>query len=764
MMEKHGFSWSIVFILDLILFRVALGEEVGILLFANGTSVQRSLLDGSQRHVIPLSNINKAKFVEYDPQEKQIYWSDTGTREIWRADLCGEEQHRVYSLNATSSTHFISLALDYEKRTIYWTNTGYDVIERANLNGNGHIEIVNERISSPADLAIDISNGYLYWLDGGIRPKIERIQLDGGARRVVFDLQNDYPSALALDVNRQELYWNNKNDQSMWVGKTDGSSKRQLASQSVHPFPGMIGLSILDDYIYWDNYFLKRIERMSINNPKAVNVILKDVGDILEVKAMKIEANDLQCAPGAPINTRVMDVTNTTVSLTWEAGYDWGTSQNFRIERNTSTGWKLLGQSIPSNNQQSFNQKVTGLVPNESYQIRIKACNTAKGCNKEKFDVKLSFKTKGYPDVLVNPYLFNVTNKTATLVYTLPNYEHADLITLVVLFRNQGRLWQPFTEFKPKMRNDSGGIFVEVSRLQPRTRYEFLVRPCNAYGCNPRDPEILMVTTLGYPDLPGNLRVSKITNTSARVVFNSDFLNTPTKVMINVESEGGMLPPGAPYTVTALEGRQREDIDALQPKTVYHVTLKTCNVYGCNPSHTKPFRFVTRGVPDRPNVFKVTNKTSSSVTLTWGVAYNKEEQFHNYSLHVAVNNENWTIIESFVSPDRDGLINYTYSGLKENTQYSFMLSVCNAYGCSTDPAQTIVLYNYGEDLGEDDGGNKETDFFNSRDRLIIIIVSVVISLFIILVLIICIIKCAMRNKNSKDDYMHVKYNDKPAQI
>ncbi|XP_061178133.1 uncharacterized protein LOC133186815 isoform X1 [Saccostrea echinata] len=763
-MGKHGFLWSVIYILDLILLRVVNAEEVGLLLFANGTSIQRSHLDGTQRHVIPLTNINKAKFVEFDPQGKQIYWADIGTREIWRTDLCGEEQERVYSLNATSSTYFISLALDYEQRTIYWTNTGYDIIERANLNGNRHMEIVNERISSPADLAIDISNGNLYWLDGGLWPKIERSQLDGSARRVVFDLQKDYPSALALDVSRQELYWNNKNDQSMWVGKTDGSGKRQLANKSVHSFPGMIGLSILDDYIYWENYYLKRIERMSTNNPKAVNIILKDVGDVQEVKAMKVEANDLKCAPGAPINISIMDVTNTTVTVTWEAGYDWGTSQNFRIERNTSTGWKLLSQSIPSNNRQTFNRIITGLFPNQSYQIRVKACNAVKGCNKEKFDVVHTIKTKGYPEVLVNPYVLNVTNTTATLTYKLPNYKQADLITLVVLIRKQGTLWKSLKKFKPKMRSVSGEIFVEVFDLQPRTRYEFLVRPCNAYGCNPRDPEILVVTTLGYPDLPRNLRVSKITNTSAKIVFSSDFLNTQTKIMINIESQGDMLLPDTPYTIMALEGRQRVEVDSLQPKTVYHVTLGTCNVYGCNPNQTKPFRFVTRGVPDRPYVFKVTNKTSSSVTLTWGVAYSKEEQFHEYSLQMAVNNENWTIISSFVSPDRGGLINYTYSELQENTRYSFKLSVCNVYGCRTDPAQTITLYSDGEDFGEADDGHKETDLFTSRDRLIIIIVSVVISLFIILVLIICVIKCAMRNKSSKDEYLHVKYNDKAAQI
>ena len=44
---------------------------------------------------------------------------------------------------------------------------------------------------------------------------------------------------------------------------------------------------------------------------------------------------------------------------------------------------------------------------------------------------------------------------------------------------------------------ESGDILVTVSQLRPRRGYEFLVRPCNSYGCNPGNPDILVVTTLG---------------------------------------------------------------------------------------------------------------------------------------------------------------------------------------------------------------------------------------------------------------------------
>lgn len=102
----------------------------------------------------------------------------------------------------------------------------------------------------------------------------------------------------------------------------------------------------------------------------------------------------------------------------------------------------------------------------------------------------------GYPDVLLSPSLHKVANTTATLRYRLINIKQAELSSLVVLGRIHNSDWSLFTNFSSTM-TDAGDIFVTVSKLKPRQKYDFLVRPCNAYGCNPRDPELLSITTLG---------------------------------------------------------------------------------------------------------------------------------------------------------------------------------------------------------------------------------------------------------------------------
>jgi hypothetical protein len=113
------------------------------------------------------------------------------------------------------------------------------------------------------------------------------------------------------------------------------------------------------------------------------------------------------------------------------------------------------------------------------------------------FYICISNLTTGYPNILISPSIDRVTNATASLRYRLPHFKQASLSALVVLAREMNGEWKSLTNFKNRMSSESGDIYVEVLQLQSRMEYEFVVRPCNMYGCNPRDSKILRVTTLG---------------------------------------------------------------------------------------------------------------------------------------------------------------------------------------------------------------------------------------------------------------------------
>ena len=96
------------------------------------------------------------------------------------------------------------------KLKMYWTNaTGRDRIQRADIDGTNVEDLVTTGLSAPIDLALDVTQGKMYWTDQGT-DKIQRANLDGSN---IEDLVTtlDYPVGLALDVTEGKMYWTDMN-------------------------------------------------------------------------------------------------------------------------------------------------------------------------------------------------------------------------------------------------------------------------------------------------------------------------------------------------------------------------------------------------------------------------------------------------------------------------------------------------------------------------------------------------------------------------
>lgn len=74
---------------------------------------------------------------------------------------------------------------------------------------------------------------------------------------------------------------------------------------------------------------------------------------------------------------------------------------------------------------------MTDLDPNRDYQIRIKACNSAKGCNKDKFEEVLAFKTKGTVQVF-HMLLMSLLSAHISINYPNNYDNNSEIIPLVM--------------------------------------------------------------------------------------------------------------------------------------------------------------------------------------------------------------------------------------------------------------------------------------------------------------------------------------------
>jgi DNA-binding beta-propeller fold protein YncE len=139
---------------------------------------------------------------EVAPTATHMYWTDSGTGKIQRANLDGSNVQDLVNQLHTAQR----IALDVDGGKMYWTTIRTDKIQRANLDGSNVQDLVNQLhtlggIAFLAGIALDVDGDKMYWIDNGTN-KIQCANLDGSN---VQDLitQLDNPVDIALNVPRR---------------------------------------------------------------------------------------------------------------------------------------------------------------------------------------------------------------------------------------------------------------------------------------------------------------------------------------------------------------------------------------------------------------------------------------------------------------------------------------------------------------------------------------------------------------------------------
>ena len=93
--------------------------------------------------------------------------------------VTGSQDGRVRQWEITTETVTSNIVAERELRlSLYWTDTGTDKIQRANLDGTNVQDLVTTGLERPDGIALDLAGGKMYWADFGT-DKIQRANLDG---------------------------------------------------------------------------------------------------------------------------------------------------------------------------------------------------------------------------------------------------------------------------------------------------------------------------------------------------------------------------------------------------------------------------------------------------------------------------------------------------------------------------------------------------------------------------------------------------------
>lgn len=153
--------------------------------------IQRANLDGSDvEDVFVHSGSGTAIYraLVVDPTADSLYWtyyifggSAAYTGSIWRAGLDGSNPDELIPGLGV----FGGLALDRDASKLYWTDSGTDLVQRANVDGTEVETISSVPNSVLYDIAVDAPNGHLYWSDATART-ITRTSLTGDNATVLY--------------------------------------------------------------------------------------------------------------------------------------------------------------------------------------------------------------------------------------------------------------------------------------------------------------------------------------------------------------------------------------------------------------------------------------------------------------------------------------------------------------------------------------------------------------------------------------------------
>ena len=224
--------------------------------------IQRANLDGSNVQDL-VTGLESPEYIAFDVAFGKMYWTDSGAGKIQRANLDGSNLEDLI----TGLVQPRGIALDVVGRKMYWTDgfISAEKIRRAYLNGWGVENLVTRNLLFLVGIALDVVGRKMYWTAGG---KIQRANLDGSG--VHFVRGNLFaPEGIALDVVGGKMYWTDRG--KIQRANLNGSGVENLVTES--QIGEGIALDVAGGKMYWTDSGTGKIQRANLDGSNVQNLV-----------------------------------------------------------------------------------------------------------------------------------------------------------------------------------------------------------------------------------------------------------------------------------------------------------------------------------------------------------------------------------------------------------------------------------------------------------------------------------------------------------
>ena len=192
-----------------------------------------------------LPSVKNAMGLVLNPADNKIYWTEQ----------VGKNRGRVKSANLDGSNVQVlanikggvpgGIAIDPTQGKLYWTDSR-GRIQRANLNGKGIRNLIRN-LKSPENITVDVAGGKLYWTENSGR--IRRANLNG---KSIEDIASDLGSLTDIAISGNQIYWTEITGESSGrIGQANLNGSNFRTFIWLHRSAHGIAIDTVGRKIYW---------------------------------------------------------------------------------------------------------------------------------------------------------------------------------------------------------------------------------------------------------------------------------------------------------------------------------------------------------------------------------------------------------------------------------------------------------------------------------------------------------------------------------
>ena len=330
-----------------------------------------------------------------------------------------------------------------------------------------------------------------------------------------------------------------------------------------------------------------------------------------QAEAVAVTTTKDTTAPDAPTNVMASDITATGLKITWDASAD-----NVKV-----AGYNLYYQGENAEltliNQDGVIEEteytLTGLTPETTYQIVVEAVDEAGNIARAQAVEVVTLEDTEAPDAPTNVKASEVTETSAKITWT-ESTDNVEVAGYNLYYQGED---QELTLI------NTAGVIEEteytLTGLTPETTYQIVVEAVDTSD-NKAQANAVEVTTskdTTAPTAPGNVNVTEVTLTSAKITWTASTDNVKM-AGYNLYYQGEDQELTLINTAGVIEETEYT-LTGLTPETTYQIVVEAVDEAG-NIARARAVEVVTledTEAPDAPTNVKASEITETSAKITW---------------------------------------------------------------------------------------------------------------------------------------------------